>query len=239
MLSGAGKFTLLITLLLFTQLLLPSVFAWSSHPTDLHSGWLKTITASSDPSVSVTIPNIPVINVPKIKPPEIILRPMPIVVTPPIVTPPGGDWMNWDFSSFDPKKFAQNIMKSILNAFKGFINQITAAFTAVGKTIYNAIVGAVATIGQFFVDVASTVANGILTVVEALVNMPSQFLNGYWDITIGSLVDALAGFGPLKPFIAPIAYTALITETIPVVYALGYLGKFVIAALRIVVMAVI
>ena len=187
---------------------------------------------------------MPRIEPPIIQPPIIINE--PITVTEPstgsggtIVTPPGSDWW-WggDLTNWDPQKFAQEIINSIAQAFQGLIDSLINVLSAAAQTIYNTIVSIVAQIGQFFVNIAATIANGILTAVELAANMPAQFLNGYWELTIGSLVDVLATLGPLKPFAAPLAYAALIAETIPVVYAMGYLVLYTIKAFKMVILGV-
>ena len=235
------RLTVLAAVLLLLQLFFTPVYAYEIEAPE-PEGWVEVIRSGD---VSVTIPHIPPIRVPRVEPPSIII--------PKIPEPPRSKWSyigdqpesgsssssSSKCNPYDISTWGYCLTEAVWSGVEGVINTIQNAISAAFRTIANGILGAVESFAQFIANLAATIANGIATAVELIANMPAQFLNGYWELTIGSLVDALAPLGWAKPFAAPLAYTALIAETIPVVLAIGYLGKFVVEALKTVIMAVI
>ena len=247
MLSRVGHLTLFITLLIMAQLMIPTAYGYTIRDYDLYGGgWLKTLIADSDPSVSVTIPNIPLIQIPRIGTPIIIGPEIGGWKPPSVENPPDTDVNTGTDTSTgagtssscdpaNPATWGQCLAEQMWNFISGLIDSVLNSIRNAFDYITNSIAYIGSQIAQFIINVFSTIANAILTGIETIINVPSQFLNGYWELTIGSLVDILAGLGPMKPFVAPLAYTVLIVETIPVMYALGYLIKYAIEAVKIVI----
>jgi len=229
-----------ITLFFILQTVFIPVAGWTIHPYQPFT-WTSTIVSSVDPSVQVIVPHIPPLQLPIINPPVIVNPNEPSTSgggggtqitnpgNPSITSSGGGGGCN----PADPLTWGNCIAQQMWNFFSGLINSVIQGIQNAIKGVIDGIVYAGKTIGQFIINIFTTIANGILRGIELLANMPTQFLNGYWELTIGSLVDTLATLGPIKPFVAPIAYAALIGETIPVVVAMGYLAKFIVEAFKI------